>query len=118
MAVDSTSREMMYHHLFFMFGEKFFYRLHQRYRENEHAKKDPEFFLGANADEMMNVFAIMSSKVTRKNLLPFFDFWKFPLTQKTRNTINSYHYSAPVDFKKLPSELIKHRNKSEYDMVF
>ena len=115
--LDRESREMMFHHLFFLFGEKFYYNLHQRYRENLHTKKDPEFFVGT-ANEQMNVLAIIASKVTQTNLVEFFDFWKFPLTQKTRNTISNYGYGAPTDFKQLPSELVRYKAESEYDMVF
>jgi len=116
-SLASTNREMMFHHLFFIFGEKFFYKLHQRYRENLHEKKDPEFFIG-NTEEKMNVMAIMASKVTETNLIEFFDFWKFPLTQSTRNIINNYDYQPLIHFKESPSMLIRYRESNEYDMVF
>ncbi len=64
--LSSTSREMMFNHLFFLFGETFMHDLHQLYRENMHGVgNDPEFVIGS-AVEQMNLMAITASKVTQK----------------------------------------------------
>lgn len=115
----STNREMMFHHLFFLFGETFMYNLHQRYRENMHGlTNDPEFEIGATDVEQMNIMAIMASKVTQRNLVDLFDFWKFPLTQETIMTIDNYNYDNLSDFNKLPSSLVAGKREDIFDMRF
>lgn len=117
--LDRASREMMFHHMFFIFGETVMHDLHQRYRENIHGKRnDPEFEISATDDGQMNVMAMIASKVTETNLVPFFEFWKFPLTQTTKDTINGYGFSNLQDFDKLPSELVSGKPKEMFDMKF
>jgi len=36
--------------------------------------------------------ALMVSKITSKNMILFFDLWKFPLTQEVRNRIKALGY--------------------------
>lgn len=117
--LDRASREMMFHHMFFIFGETVMHDLHQRYRENTHGEmNDLEFEIGATSDEQMNVMAIMASKVTETNLIPLFEFWKFPLTQTTKDTINGYGFPNLQGFDKLPSELVFGRPEEMFDMKF
>ncbi|QHG64850.2 M60 family metallopeptidase [Pseudomonas putida] len=117
--LSSLSRELMFHHLFFIHGEKNMYALHQRYRANLAGEiNDPEFRIGATDDESMNVMAMISSKHTQSDLTPFYLFWKYPLTEQTLSTIKGYGFSPISDFEKLPSDLIVDRPPEDFDMVF
>lgn len=112
-------KERLFHHLFFIFGETFMYMLHRRYRENMNGEiNDPEFSVGATADDQMNVMAIISSKIAQMNLIDFYKFWKFKLTDNTIAIINSYGFEKISNFDKLPSELVKGKPESDYDMRF
>ncbi|WP_409932071.1 M60 family metallopeptidase, partial [Vibrio owensii] len=117
--LERASREMMFHHMFFVFGETVMHDLHQRYRENMHGEiNDPEFEIGSTDEEQMNVMAMMASKTTETNLVPFFEFWKFPLTQATIDTINGYGFPELQEFDQLPSELVSGNPPEMYDMKF
>jgi len=117
--LSDRNRESLFHHLFFIFGKTFMYELHRRYRENMHGEiNDPEFKVGATPDEQMNVMAIISSKVVQVNLVKFYNFWKFKLTEETIETINKYNFEEISDFEKLPSELVQGKPEDDYDMRF
>ncbi|MEG5986696.1 M60 family metallopeptidase [Enterobacter kobei] len=117
--LSNSNKENLFHHLFFIFGEGFMYDLHRRYRENLSGNgNDPEFSIGATADEQMNTLAIISSKISSLNLVDFYIFWKFPLTNQTINSIGSYNFNGIKDFEKLPSALVKRNPDNMYDMRF
>ncbi|KIF52488.1 M60 family metallopeptidase [Vibrio owensii] len=117
--LERASREMMFHHMFFVFGETVMHDLHQRYRENIHGEiNDPEFEIGSTDEEQMNVMAMMASKTTETNLVSFFEYWKFPLTQVTIDTINDYGFPELQEFDQLPSELVSGNPPEMYDMKF
>jgi hypothetical protein len=117
--LSPTSRESIFHHLFFFYGEKNMYALHQRYRANLAGEvNDPEFSIGSTDAESMNIMAMISSKVVTSDLTPFYLFWKFPLTNQTIDTIKGFGFAPITDFKKLPSELIVGVAPEDYDMIF
>ncbi|MEZ9524007.1 M60 family metallopeptidase [Enterovibrio norvegicus] len=118
-SLPRENREMFYHHFFFLFGETFMYELHQRYRENLQGQRhDPEFSLDGTAEGAMNIMAIMTSKIAKKNLVELFEFWKMPLTQQTINTINGYNFSPISNVGRLPSQLVEGQSPEEFDMRF
>ena len=112
-------REYMYHHLFFIFGEKFWYKLNRLYRENmANPELDSDFVLGKDNATKENIMALLASKATKTNLIDFYTFWKFPLTQSTKDKINALGYPSYTEYDRLPSELVKDRKASDFDMRF
>ncbi|WP_194790957.1 M60 family metallopeptidase [Pseudomonas sp. UFMG81] len=117
--LQQSNREILFHHLFFVLGERHMFDLHQRYRANMAGEiADPEFLLGTTAEEQMNVMAMMSSKVSGRDLSGFFQFWKFPLTEQTLAIISGYAFPAVEKFDQLPSALIVGRPPEDFNMVF
>lgn len=122
-ALSRTSREMMFHHLYYLFAERTWYLFHRRYRDNLHGiVQDPEFTLQPedDADKKMNLMAVMASIITNKDLIEFFDFWKFPLTAQTLSTIRNLN--LPVldrsQFDRLPTAIVHGRGDAAFDMNF
>ncbi|MGX7414073.1 M60 family metallopeptidase, partial [Enterococcus caccae] len=65
-----------------VFGYDFYSVLSQNYRslpENEKPKTDLE---------KKQMFILMTSKVAERNLLPFFDYWRFTVTDETREEMS------------------------------
>ncbi|PEP14113.1 S-layer protein [Bacillus toyonensis] len=90
---DVFVKLVMFWQLDLAFGEEFYPKLHQLYRAI------PNEELPKSSDEKIQDFIYNTSKVTQKNLLPFFDKWGLIATPETRQKIENLNYpllAAPI----------------------
>ncbi|WP_252197028.1 M60 family metallopeptidase [Bacillus toyonensis] len=90
---DVFVKLVMFWQLDLAFGEEFYPKLHQLYRAI------PNEELPKSSDEKIQDFIYNTSKVTQKNLLPFFDKWGLIATPETRKKIENLNYpllAAPI----------------------
>ncbi|WP_026531136.1 M60 family metallopeptidase [Haematomicrobium sanguinis] len=83
---DLFFKLMMFGQLSWAFGDNFYPQLSQEYRRLvASGVKFP-----SSQDDQLNEFARITSKLTDRNLAPFFEQWGIPLTQEVKDEIAQY----------------------------
>lgn len=67
------------------FGYSFYPELNKLYRAT------PASDLPSTSDEKKQFFIIMASKIANRDLTPYFDFWRFSLTDETKQALADLH---------------------------
>jgi hypothetical protein len=80
------------------FGDNFYPMLNRLYRTT------PSQQLPTNNLEKQQYFVIQTSKLTKTDLTPYFDFWGVPITEETRKELDSLGY--PILKKEIWKDLL------------
>jgi hypothetical protein len=83
---DLFVKLVMFWQLYLAYGEDFYPNLHKLYREL------PKDKLPETDEDEIQAFIYNTSKVTKQNLLPFFDQWGLKASQETRNKVEALRY--------------------------
>ncbi|MFN6593016.1 discoidin domain-containing protein [Bacillus sp. TD10] len=87
---NSDIKIVMLWQLYLAYGEEFYPNLHKLYREL------PDNQLPQTDSEKIQAFIYNTSKITKQNVLPFFDQWGLHATPETRKKIEDLNYPTLI----------------------